>query len=180
MAPVNVPFSKANLASHVLWMCPHQWQDQYTNLYKKSMTPMDMLLLQASLKAIECMCTQERAQAQSGKKASHKSKAGTMRPSNGATRQVTKKFTFEKSSELYKKYGGAHTTHIIKQCCKYKIDGTAKPDFHTTKKASKKPNPAKQSFAQLSKKLDKLKKTLQKVSLKSKKCHRDNSNSRSK
>ncbi len=29
MTPVNVLFSEADLASHVLWMCPHQWQDQY-------------------------------------------------------------------------------------------------------------------------------------------------------
>jgi hypothetical protein len=49
--------------------------------------------------------------------------------------------------------------------------------FRTAKKAGKKPNPAKQSFAQLSKKLDKLEKTLKKASLKSKKHHRDDSNS---
>ncbi len=29
MMPANVPFSKADLASHVLRMCLHQWQDQY-------------------------------------------------------------------------------------------------------------------------------------------------------
>jgi hypothetical protein len=34
MTPANVPFSKADLASHVLRMCPHQWQDQY-NLKEK-------------------------------------------------------------------------------------------------------------------------------------------------
>jgi hypothetical protein len=28
MMPPNVPFTEADLASHVLWMCPHQWQDQ--------------------------------------------------------------------------------------------------------------------------------------------------------
>ncbi len=41
MTPANVPFSEADLASHVLQMCPHQWQDQY-NLQEKGMTPMDM------------------------------------------------------------------------------------------------------------------------------------------
>jgi hypothetical protein len=46
--------------------------------------------------------------------------------------------------------------------------------------AGKKPNPAKQLFAQLSKKLDKLEKTLKKASHKSKKCRRDDSNSDSK
>jgi hypothetical protein len=34
MMPANVPFTEADLASHVLRMCPHQWQDQY-NLHKK-------------------------------------------------------------------------------------------------------------------------------------------------
>jgi hypothetical protein len=71
----NVPFTKADLASHVLQMCPHQWQDQY-NLQEKGMTPMDMHSLQASLQTIERMCTPEKAHAQSGKKASQESKAG--------------------------------------------------------------------------------------------------------
>ncbi len=55
-----------------------------------------------------------------------------------------------------------------------------KADFCAAKKAGKKPNPAKQSFGQLSKKLDKLEKTLKKASHKSKKPHRDDSNSDSK
>ncbi len=67
-----------------------------------------------------------------------------------------------------------------KDCCKYKKDGMVKTKFHTAKKAGKKPNPVKQSFAQLSKKLDKLEKTLKKASHKSKKCHRDDSDSDSK
>jgi hypothetical protein len=58
--------------------------------------------------------------------------------------------------------------------------GWQKTNFRAVKKAGKKPNPAKQSFAQLSKKLDKLEKNLEKASRKSKKRHRDNSNSNSK
>jgi hypothetical protein len=58
--------------------------------------------------------------------------------------------------------------NTTKDCCKYKS---------AAKKAGKKPNPAKQSFAQLSKKLDKLEKSLKKVSLKSKKRRRDKSDS---
>jgi hypothetical protein len=48
MMPANVPFTEADLASHVLRMCPHQWQDQY-NLQEQGMTPMDMRSPQASL-----------------------------------------------------------------------------------------------------------------------------------
>jgi hypothetical protein len=41
MTPANVPFTEADLLSHVLRMCLHQWQDQY-KLQEKGMTPMDM------------------------------------------------------------------------------------------------------------------------------------------
>jgi hypothetical protein len=179
MTPANVPFTKADLASHVLWMCPHQWQDQY-NPQEKGMTPMDMRSLQASLKAIKRVCTYEKAHAPPGKKASHKNKAVAKQPSNGATKQAHKKVHFEKSCKLYKKFEGVHTTHATKDCHKYEKDGTAKADFRAAKKAGKKPNPAKQSFAQFSKKLDKLEKTLKKASYKSKKCRRDDGNSDSK
>jgi hypothetical protein len=118
-----------------------------------------------------------KAHAPSGKKASHKNKAGAKRPSNDATKQAHKNVCFEKFCELCKKFGGAHTTHATKDCCKYEKDRTAKADFCAAKKAGKKPNPAKQSFAQSSKKLDKLEKILKKASHKSKKCRRDDSGS---
>ncbi len=70
--------------------------------------------------------------------------------------------------------------HFTKDCSKYEKDGTAKANFCTAKKAGKKPNPAKQSFTQLSKKLENLEKTLKKASQKSKKRRRDNSSSDSK
>jgi hypothetical protein len=176
MIMTNVPFSEADLASHVLRMRPHQWQDQY-NLQEKGMTPMDMRCLQASLKAIERVCTPKKSHAPSGKKASHKNKARAKRPSNGATKQAHKKVRFEKYCELCNRNGGAHTTHATKDCHKYEKDRTAKADFHAAKKAVKKPNPAKQSFAQFSKKLNKLEKTLKKAFHKSKKRCRDDSDS---
>jgi hypothetical protein len=128
---------------------------------------MDMRSLQAFLKANERVCTLEKAHAQSGKKASHENKTGNKRPSTGVTKQVSKKVCFEKSCEECKKHGGAHTTHATKDCCRYKKDGMVKADFCTTKIAGK-----------MSKKLDtKLEKTLKKASLKSKKHHRDDSDS---
>jgi hypothetical protein len=165
MTPVNIPFSEADLASHIPWMCPHQWQDQY-NLQEKGMTPMDMPSLQASLKAIERVCAPEKTHAPSGEKASYKNKVGAKQPSNGATKQDHKKVHFEKSCKMCKKHGGTHTTHATKDCRKYEKDRTVKTNFRSAKKADVKPNPAKQSFAQLSKKLDKLEKTLKKVSQK--------------
>jgi hypothetical protein len=61
MTPANVSFTEADLGSHVLWMCPHAWQDQF-NLHEKGMSPVDMHLLVTSLEAIEHVCTQEKAQ----------------------------------------------------------------------------------------------------------------------
>ncbi len=55
----NVPFTEADLVSHILQICPLTWQDHF-NLHEKGMTPMDMHLLLMSLKAIECICTQEK------------------------------------------------------------------------------------------------------------------------
>jgi hypothetical protein len=69
--------------------------------------------------------------------------------------------------------------HTTKDCHRYKKNGTVKANFHTAKKAGKKLNPSKQTFAQLSKKSDKLEKSLKKASLKSKKCRRDNTDSNS-
>jgi hypothetical protein len=155
MTLVNVPFTKADMASHVLLMFPNQWQDHY-NLHKKSMTPMDMHSLLTSLEAIECVCTQEKANASSGGRASQKKKTGTKPPSIGGMKQVPIKVNFERNCDLCKKHGGAHTAHNTKDCCRYKKDRMVKANFHAGKKAGKRPYPAKQSFTQLSKKLDKL------------------------
>jgi hypothetical protein len=57
--------------------------------------------------------------------------------------------------------------HTTKDCCRYEKDVRVKADFITAKKAGKKPNSVKQSFAHLSEKLDKLEKTLKKASHKS-------------
>jgi hypothetical protein len=50
--PENVPFTEAELGSHILRMCPLQWQDEY-NLHEKGMTPMNLCLLLLSLETIK-------------------------------------------------------------------------------------------------------------------------------
>jgi hypothetical protein len=57
--PENVPFTEAELGSHVLRMCPLQRQDEY-NMNKKGMMPMAMHLLLTSLEVIEHVCTYEK------------------------------------------------------------------------------------------------------------------------
>jgi hypothetical protein len=83
---------------------------------KKGMSPVDMFLLLLSLKAIERICTQERSNAQSYKKASHKGKKGNKMPGTESMGKVTKKAYTKKHCDLCKKDGGAYTTHNTKDC----------------------------------------------------------------
>ncbi len=53
-------------------------------------------------------------------------------------------------------------THNTRDCRRFEKDGTEKSDFRAAKKGGKNPIPTKQSFAQLSEKLDKLEKVLTK------------------
>jgi hypothetical protein len=172
----NLPLTEADLESHIFWICPIQWQDQY-NLHKRGMTLLVMCLLLTSLEAIERVCMQEKAYAPTGKKASHKGKKSNKRHGTKPTDGVLKKACTEKRCNLCKKHGGAYTTHNTRDCCKYEKDGEETYGFCTSKKGGKKPDPAKQNCAQLSKKLDKFEKALKKSSCKSKKCCYEDSDS---
>jgi hypothetical protein len=91
--PMNVPFAKADLSSHILQMCPYVWQDQY-NLHKKGGTPVDMRSLLLSLEAIERVCGQERSEksnASRDEKALHSKKKGLKRPGTDNNVRVPKK-----------------------------------------------------------------------------------------
>ncbi len=144
-----VPFTEADLTSHVYWMCPIKWQDQF-NLHKKGMTPVDMHLLLQSPEAIEHICMQEKSNAQSGEKASNKDKKGNKQPGTDATIRVHKKACTEKHCNLCKKQGGMHTMHNMRDCHKYEKDRLKKANYRTAKRAGKKPNTTRQSFAQFS------------------------------
>jgi hypothetical protein len=69
--------------------------------------------------------------------------------------------------------------HNTKDCGRFEKDRMEKSEFRAAKKGGKKPKPANQNFAQLSKKLDKLKKALKKSSKKAKKHPYKDSNSNS-
>jgi hypothetical protein len=134
-----------------------QWQDQY-NLNKRGMMPMDLRSLLMLLKAIEGVCTHEKAKSETSEKASHKGKKWKKCPGAKSTASVPKKVRFEKHCNLCKKHGGAYTRHNTRDCCRYEKDGKEKSNFYAAKKGSKKANPVNQNFAQLSKKLDMLEK----------------------
>jgi hypothetical protein len=99
--PKNVPFTEVELGSHVLRMCPLQWQDQY-NMNKKGMMPMDMRSLLTSLEAIKHVCTYKKGESESSAKSSHKSKNGKKHPGTKATARVPKKVCFKKHCNLCK------------------------------------------------------------------------------
>ncbi len=176
--PENVPFAEAELGSHVLRMCPLQWQDQY-NMNKKGMTPMDMRLLLTSLEAIECVCTYEKGKSESSEKSSHKSKKEKKHPGTNSTVQVPKKVRFKKHCDLCKKHGGAYTMHNTRDCRRFEKDGKEKSDFCAAKKGGKKGNPVNHNFVQLTKKIEKLEKALKKSGKKGKKHHYKDSDSNS-
>jgi hypothetical protein len=176
--PENVLFTEAELGSHVLCMCPLQWQDQY-NMNKKSMMPMDMHLLLNLLEAIKCICTYEKGKLESSKKSSHKNKKGKKCPGTKATVRVHKKVCFKKHCNLCKKHGGAYTTHNTHDCHRFEKDGKEKSDFRSAKKGGKKSYPVNHNSAQLTKKIEKLEKALKKSSKKGKKRRYEDSNSNS-
>jgi hypothetical protein len=177
--PENIPFTEAELGPHMLRMCPLQWQDQY-KMNKKGMPPMDMRLLLTLLKAIECVCTNEKGKLESSKKSSHKSKKGKKHPGTKATVRVPKMVHFEKHCNLCRKHGGAYTMHNTHECHRFEKDRKEKSNFCAAKKGGKKGNPVNHNFAQLTKKIEKLEKALKKSGKKGKKRRYEDSNSDSK
>ncbi len=162
--PMNVPFAEADLLSHVLRMCPYPWQDQY-NFHEKGGTPVDMRSLLLSFEAIKHVWGQERSNRSNAfhdEKATHSEEKGTKRPGTDHSPRVPTKVCTKKHCNLCKKHGGAHRTHNTRDCRRFEKDVTEKSGFRAAKKGGMKPNPTKQSFAQLSKKLDKLEKVIKK------------------
>ncbi len=177
--PEKVPFTEAELGSHVLCVCPIQWQDQYS-MNKKGMMPMDMRSLLASLEAIKRICIYKKGKLESSKKSSKKDKKGKKRPDTNSTARVPKKVRFEKNCDLCKKHGGAYTMHNTCDCRRFKKDGKEKANFRASKKGGKKGNPVNHNFVQLTKKTETLEKALKKLGKNGQRQRHEDSNSDSK
>jgi hypothetical protein len=108
------------------------------------------------------VCAQEMSNAHSNKKASNKSKKGNKRPGTESIARVLKKVCFKKHCNLCKKHGGTYTMHNTKDFCNYEKDGLEKAYFCIAKKGGKIVKPANNSVLQLSKKSEKLEKTIKK------------------
>ncbi len=141
---------------------------------------MDMCLLLTSLEAIKHVCTYKKAKPESSKKASNTGKKGKKYPGTNSMARVPKKVRFEKHCNLCKKHGGTYTMHNTCDCHRLEKDGKEKSNFCTTKKGGKKANPENQNFAQLTKKIEKLKKSLKKSGKKAQKRQYKDSNPDSK
>ncbi len=110
-------------------------------------------------------------------KALHSKKKGTKQPGTDHSPRVPKKVRTKKHCDLCKKYGGGYRTHNTRDCRCFEKDRMEKSDFRAAKKGGKKPNPTEQSFAQLSKKLDKLEKLIEKRDTKKRKRRSSDSDS---
>jgi hypothetical protein len=178
----NVPFTEAELGAHVLRICPIQWQDQY-NMNEKGMMLMDVHSLLTLLEAIKRVCTYEKGKLDSykkSKKSCNKGEKGKKRPGTNFPARVPKKVRFEKHCNLCKKYGGSHTTHNTRDCCRFEKDRKEKSNFRAAKKGIYISNPVNQNFVKLTNKIEKLEKALKKSGEKGQKRHYKDSDSNSK
>jgi hypothetical protein len=139
---------------------------------------MGMHSLFLSLKAIERACKEERSNDSPNEKALHSKKKDTKQSGTNTMARVPKKAHAKKHCDLFKKHGSACTMHNIRCCCHwFENDGMKKSDFCAAKKGGMKPTPTKQSFTQLSEKLDKLEKVTKKTDTKKRKHCRSNRDS---
>ncbi len=126
---------------------------------------MDMHLLLTLLEAIKHVCTYEKGKSDSygkSEKSSNKGEKGKKCPGINFLARVPKKFRIEKHCNLCKNYGGAHTMHNTRDCCRFEKNGKEKSNFRATKKGGYKSNPVNQNFVQLTDKIEKLEKALKK------------------
>ncbi len=119
-----------------------------------------MHLLLTSLEAIKRVCTHKKAKLESSEKASPKSCTGKKRPGTASTARVPMKVCFKRHCNLCKKHGGVYTKHNTRDCHRFDKDGKEKSNSRAAKKGGKKRNPVNHDFAQLTKKIKKLKKAL--------------------
>ena len=155
------PIDDAILAGHILCMCPGTWQAQYE--LKAEAVPQCICDLLDDLEKIKKAFPTERDQsAKKGKANPGKSSKMKMASFNKPIPKKIRKTA--KHCALCKKHGGTHATHNTSDCCKYDKDGKLKKGFgkgqHGKTALDKK---TARAFAQLSAKVEKLKKANKKL-----------------
>jgi hypothetical protein len=119
------PYDDANLASHILRMVPPNWQDQYE--LSGALVPQSVREL---LEVLECMKkAYPTDKVGEGSKDAAKSNDSAKKKMVSFSDQIPKKCCTENHCSLYKKHGGAHTTHYTPDCRKYDSNRTLKKNF---------------------------------------------------
>jgi hypothetical protein len=169
------PFDDVDLVSHILRMVPRHWQDQYK--LRGATVPQSVRKL---LKALECIkkafptdkeCEGPTANVNGGGSSKKRMVALRDRIPKRSRRDA-------KHCVLCKQHGGAHNTHNTGECHKYEKDGTPKKAF-AGKSVQHNPHnrnvPCEHntSYAQLSVKIVKLKKSNKKLKRPNEKCKCD-------
>ena len=117
------PLEDADLATHLLRMCPVKWQRQY-DLMENS-TPVSTRALLMVLENIESNVELDDKPPSKDKAKGADSKRKAESNDSRNPKKAKKGWT-EKHCSLCKKHGGAHTTHNTKECRRYNKDGSHK------------------------------------------------------
>jgi hypothetical protein len=176
-----LPLDDADLAMHLLHMCPAKWQTQYDLTEKK--TPVNIRALLLILEKIE-----NNAEVETNPPGTIKTKGAEgkhkMKSINSCIPKKPKQVGFsDKHCALCKKHGGPHKSHSTRDCHKYNSDCTPSKRNGSTGNAQKN-GPAHKNhsnrrerkganFAQIIQK--EVKKAFRKQSSKCKKCHANDS-----
>jgi hypothetical protein len=170
--PAHVPFTEADLVSHVLRMCPLQWQDQF-NLHEKGMTPIDMCLLIPLLRILSVYVRRRSPKHNPARKLPTRARRGTSNLVLSLRPESQRKLA-QRSIVPYARSMGAFILCTIRETVISIRKTERRNPIPRRQERQKKTNPTRQKIAQLSKKLDKLEKALKKSSFKSKKhCYKD-------
>jgi hypothetical protein len=161
-----LPLDDANLATHLLQMCPAKWQTQY-DLTENS-TPISTRALLLVLENIENYVELNAKPASMTKAKGAEQKRKIESEDSRIPKKPKKVGWTEKHCMLCKKHGGAHKTHNTRDCRHYNKDGTPiKKHGSAGKPHSKERKPEGVNFAQIFR--TELRKALRK---KSSKCKR--------
>jgi hypothetical protein len=125
-----MPLEDADLATHLLRMCPVKWQRQY-DLMENS-TPVSTRALLMVLENIESNVELDDRPSSKDKAKGTDSKRKTESKDSRPPKKAKKGWT-EKHCSLCKKHGGVHTTHNTKECRRYNSDGTRKKTVNNPK-----------------------------------------------
>jgi hypothetical protein len=175
------PLDDADLATHLLRMCPAKWQTQY-DLTEKT-TPVSVRALLPILEKIENNAEHD-AKPPNVNKTKGAGEKRKMESSDSRIPKKQKSVSFsEKSCALCKKHGGPHKSHNTRDCRRYKSDGTpikrnggaASNSGHANRSHSKGSQREGANYAQLIRK--EVKRAFRKQSHKRKKRHGNDSDS---